>query len=659
MATEVLRVSNREEDMMNNEPSLSGKSIVGLIIPPPDVRAIVEKTAQFVARNGIDFENKIKEKEAQNPRFGFLSPTDPYHAYYRSKVSMFETGVAQEIAQPKTQLPEAIREHVQQAELIPKNPPPAYEFMADPATINAFDLDLMRMTAMFVARNGRNFMTNLMQREHRNHQFDFLKPQHSNFPYFTKLVEQYTKVIIPPRSVIDDLARTLNFDLILGDVKYRVAWEKHQRATKEREDKAIEEERRSYNQIDWHDFVVVQTVDFQPSEILNLPPLCSARDVGSRILQQQRTEAAKAAAELVEMEMDTDSEEEDTNTQKDQQRAAYEVTQPAPAFNADSALVRDYDPRKDRAQQVKKPQQEKFIISPLTNQKIEADKLQDHVRYSTFDPKYKEQRNQEHTDDHASQLSASGTEISRNIARLAERRTDIFGVGAQGGEQTAIGRKLGEEEAEGPQRVDTTRIWDGRQETIDLTTRLAQQQAERFAAASAAPIPQPPQQAQLGGSLIQTPLMAPPTSFQRPPMPDPYAPIPTGAPPQMAAYDPSPFGANESSAPPFKRPRLEDQLESEAEWLAKVNGAITLTVITPVSTEWNLTGQPIQLSIDVKSTVSALKQLIQEKTTVPTSKQKLSYENMYPKDTNSLAFYNMNNGHAVLLQLKERGGRKK
>ena len=49
---------------------------------------------------------------------------------------------------------------------------------------------------MFVARNGRTFMTNLMVRENRNHQFDFLKPQHSNFPYFTKLVEQYTKVRI-------------------------------------------------------------------------------------------------------------------------------------------------------------------------------------------------------------------------------------------------------------------------------------------------------------------------------------------------------------------------------------------------------------------------------------------------------------------------------
>lgn len=53
---------------------------------------------------------------------------------------------------------------------------------------------MVKLTAQFVARNGRQFLTNLMNREQRNYQFDFLRPQHSLFNYFTKLVEQYTKV---------------------------------------------------------------------------------------------------------------------------------------------------------------------------------------------------------------------------------------------------------------------------------------------------------------------------------------------------------------------------------------------------------------------------------------------------------------------------------
>lgn len=81
-----------------------------------------------------------------------------------------------------------------QEAVVPKEPPPEYEFIADPPSISAFDLDVVKLTAQFVARNGRQFLTQLMQKEQRNYQFDFLRPQHSLFNYFTKLVEQYTKV---------------------------------------------------------------------------------------------------------------------------------------------------------------------------------------------------------------------------------------------------------------------------------------------------------------------------------------------------------------------------------------------------------------------------------------------------------------------------------
>jgi hypothetical protein len=43
---------------------------------------------------------------------------------------------------------------------------------------------------------------------------------------------------------------------------------------------------------------------------VNLPPLCAPKDVGARILMQQRNDAAKAAQENVAMEKDSDSEEE-------------------------------------------------------------------------------------------------------------------------------------------------------------------------------------------------------------------------------------------------------------------------------------------------------------------------------------------------------------
>jgi len=62
------------------------KPSIGIIYPPPEVRNIVDKTASFVARNGPEFETRIRQNEINNPKFNFLTINDPYHAYYRFTV---------------------------------------------------------------------------------------------------------------------------------------------------------------------------------------------------------------------------------------------------------------------------------------------------------------------------------------------------------------------------------------------------------------------------------------------------------------------------------------------------------------------------------------------------------------------------------------------
>ena len=60
-----------------------------------------------------------------------------------------------------------------------------------------------------------------MNREQRNSQFDFLRPQHSLFQYFTKLLEQYTKVLIPPKDLIKRLAKEAeSMSAVSGQVSY-------------------------------------------------------------------------------------------------------------------------------------------------------------------------------------------------------------------------------------------------------------------------------------------------------------------------------------------------------------------------------------------------------------------------------------------------------
>jgi hypothetical protein len=68
---------------------LAAYLLVSLTVLPTD---IVDKTASFVARNGPEFEARIRQNEIGNPKFNFLNFGDPYHAYYQYKVKDFREG---------------------------------------------------------------------------------------------------------------------------------------------------------------------------------------------------------------------------------------------------------------------------------------------------------------------------------------------------------------------------------------------------------------------------------------------------------------------------------------------------------------------------------------------------------------------------------------
>lgn len=105
----------------------------------------------------------------------------------------------------------------------------------------------MKLTAQFAARNGRAFISQLAQRESRNYQFDFLRPSHSLFPYFTELVKQYTKVFLPPKDLQQKLKSNKEDKYhILDRVKERVEWVVYQEAEKKKKSDQDEKERSKY-----------------------------------------------------------------------------------------------------------------------------------------------------------------------------------------------------------------------------------------------------------------------------------------------------------------------------------------------------------------------------------------------------------------------------
>ncbi|THD26305.1 hypothetical protein D915_002742 [Fasciola hepatica] len=48
-------------------------------------RGIIDKMAEYVTRNGPEFEELVTRQKGNDPRFGFLKPTHPLHSYYQSR----------------------------------------------------------------------------------------------------------------------------------------------------------------------------------------------------------------------------------------------------------------------------------------------------------------------------------------------------------------------------------------------------------------------------------------------------------------------------------------------------------------------------------------------------------------------------------------------
>ena len=252
-----------------------------LIFPPADMRGVIEKTAQFVAKNGAEFESRVLREQSAT-KFGFLLPNNPYHAFYKLKVREFTTGEAA----PTPQVPQAIRDMQQkqqqqkqkQQQLLmltqigesekegakqKLEPPPPNQFVLQHPWVAPVDLDIIRCCAQFVARNGQKFLAGLAQREQQNPQFAFLKPSHHLFSYFASLVDAYTKCLLPQKETLEALRETASDrQALLARVRRRMQYERQQLKQRQEKESKSQEERRLMMSLDWESFHIVETIEF-------------------------------------------------------------------------------------------------------------------------------------------------------------------------------------------------------------------------------------------------------------------------------------------------------------------------------------------------------------------------------------------------------------
>ncbi|CAD7086754.1 unnamed protein product [Hermetia illucens] len=77
--------SDTEEETDTDESKPHPVIPQNFTLPPDGLQNIIDKTAIYVAKNGIQFENILRTK--QDERFTFLDPSDQYYPYYLHKVT--------------------------------------------------------------------------------------------------------------------------------------------------------------------------------------------------------------------------------------------------------------------------------------------------------------------------------------------------------------------------------------------------------------------------------------------------------------------------------------------------------------------------------------------------------------------------------------------
>ncbi|CDJ42513.1 surp module domain-containing protein, putative [Eimeria tenella] len=475
-------------------PGASGASGVGtsdvgapgtphpdLIFPPADMRGVIEKTAQFVAKNGAEFESRVLREQSAT-KFGFLLPNNPYHAFYKLKVREFTTGEAA----PTPQVPQAIRdmqqkqqqEKQQQQQLLMLTqigesekeankeqiePPPPHQFVLQHPWVAPIDLDIIRCAAQFVARNGQKFLAGLAQREQQNPQFAFLKPSHHLFSFFASLVDAYTKCLLPQKEMLESIKETAgNRQALLARVRRRMMYERQQLQQRKEKETKTQEERRLMMSLEWTDFHVVETIDFtEEDERLPLAAPIDFKSIPKELPKALLAEDGTAAdglaeegdkvdsiAKLIEgadadqddEAMETEDEEETAKQAIDKrqatagsadaaeaaERAAAEKQQelpPAPA--APLRVVKGYVRTKKR--QAATGASSGFQRCPITGQLIPADQMTNHLRILLLDPKWKEQKDRFLEKAQAESAFAPLEDVEGYLAQFVAKRPDLFG----------------------------------------------------------------------------------------------------------------------------------------------------------------------------------------------------------------------------------------
>ncbi|KAG7578265.1 SWAP/Surp superfamily [Arabidopsis thaliana x Arabidopsis arenosa] len=154
----------------------------------PENRIFVETIARLVSQKGLELERTLMSIDTNfnGENYRFLCNSDPSHVFYKQTLNEYLNSKNQEDG-----------DYEEEADF--PSPPSRYRDLSfrSPNSITRKDLNIIKLTAQFVARYGMYFVQGLREKVANKPQFEFLKPMDIRFSFYNGIVRAYSTVLRP------------------------------------------------------------------------------------------------------------------------------------------------------------------------------------------------------------------------------------------------------------------------------------------------------------------------------------------------------------------------------------------------------------------------------------------------------------------------------
>lgn len=391
-------------------------------IPPKDVKETIDKTVGYVLKNGTSFEDRLKNNEASNEKFSFLTENDVYNAYY-------QWGIGN--TKERTTVTNGTSKEIN-IENKPVTKPLELNFLTSNPPISPLDLDIIKLTALFVANNDNKYAEHLIthQTQRLNKaQFEFLHEKHSLHLVFKHYVRQYELVLNMCTDADDEKVKGMISKLSHPDDIFQTAYKRahfnKQHKVKIQNEKKLEEQKQlTYTSIDWQDFAIVGKIEFDAvDEVRELTIPLSREDLIYRSLESKQKEL-----ELAKAEVQPRYESKETTPEPNE---AEVLKHPKPKGMKIKAAGESRLKNKSMSTGEASIYEAGHIKCPITGKFIPELQFDNHLKILLRDPRYKEQQDNFVRKNFTYSSNLTTDEVYDNIKRLARKRE-----GAQDAEES-------------------------------------------------------------------------------------------------------------------------------------------------------------------------------------------------------------------------------